>query len=295
MKKINKIFLELYNDRKQLLFIGFLGYISYLIESAIPSDPNVIQCSGWIAGAIAVGSLVTAGLGYVASQNAADAADANNTLTAQIARENLEFQKEQQKKLDAQKDIYRAIEFKNPYANMENKFAENVYEDLTVNQQQAQFEAQRGAQQRANIMQGLRGAAGASGIAGLAQSMANQGQLQLQRASASIGMQEQYNERMKAQGELQVQKGESAADLAERGGEAMLQTMEMDRQATLLGISMGESAGANAAAMQAQANQVAAGAAEASMWGQTAAGFYGMAGQGLSAAGTAAAGYAESQ
>ena len=296
MRKVNKILLELYNDRKQLLLLSFLGYVGYLMEGIIPSDPNIIHATGlWIG----IGSLAISGaslyLGLKASSNAADAAEENNRLTAEIARENLAFQKEQQKKLDEQKDIYRAIEFKNPYANMENQFAENVFEDLTVNQQQAQFEAQRGAQQRANIMQGLRGAAGASGIAGLAQSMANQGQLQLQRASASIGLQEQYNERMKAQGELQVQRGASAADLAERGGEAMLQTMEMDRQATLLGISMGESAGANAAAMQAQQNQIAAGAAEASMWGQTAAGFYGMAGQGLAGAGTATAAYAGSQ
>jgi len=202
MRKVNKILLELYNDRKQLLLLSFLGYVGYLMEGIIPSDPNIIHATGlWIG----IGSLAISGaslyLGLKASSNAADAAEENNRLTAEIARENLAFQKEQQKKLDEQKDIYRAIEFKNPYANMENQFAENVFEDLTVNQQQAQFEAQRGAQQRANIMQGLRGAAGASGIAGLAQSMANQGQLQLQRASASIGLQEQYNERMKAQGD----------------------------------------------------------------------------------------------
>ena len=286
MKKVNKILLELYNNRKQLLILGFFGYISYLIEGTISSDPNIVYASGWVLG---ISAVVTAGVGLYSSIQAREAADANNILTGQIARENLEFQKEMQAKLDKQKDIYRAIEFKNPYANVENQFAENVYEDLTVNQKQAEFEAQQGAQQRANIMQGLRGAAGASGIAGLAQSMANQGQLQLQRASASIGMQEQYNERMKAQGELQVQKGASAADLQKRGGEAMLQTMEMDRQATLLGISMGESAGANAAAMQAQQNQIAAGAAEASMWGQQAAGFYGLAGQSIGAAGSVAA------
>ena len=46
-------------------------------------------------------------------------------------------------KLDAQKEEYKAIEFKNPFATMKNKFQENVYEDLTVNQQQAQFQAQQ--------------------------------------------------------------------------------------------------------------------------------------------------------
>ena len=43
MKKINKILLELYNNRKQILFLSFLGYISYLLEDLIPSDQNVIK------------------------------------------------------------------------------------------------------------------------------------------------------------------------------------------------------------------------------------------------------------
>ena len=267
MKKINKILLELYDDRKQLLFLSFLGYISYLTKDIIPLDPNVIQCTGWIAGAMALGTLVTGYLSYSAQQDASDAMDANLELTETIATENLAFQKEQQKKLDAQKDVYRAMEFKNPYA-------ENVFEDLTVNLQQAEFQAEQGAQQRANIMQQFRGAAGASGIAGLAQSLARQGQLQTQQASASIGQQEAMNQRLMAQGAMQKQQGE-----------AMLQTMEMDRQATLLGISMGESAGANQAAMQAQMNQMSLGANQANMYGQQSANWAGLAGESLSMAG----------
>ena len=292
MKKINKVILELYNDRKQILFYSFLGYIGYLIDGVIPSDPNVIQCSGWIAGAtlaVGLGSMI---MGSISSGKAADAADANNTLTAQIAADNLAFQKEQQKKLDRQKDVYRAMEFKNPYENMENHYEDmqNVYEDLTVNQQQAQFQSQQGEQQRANIMQGLQGAAGGSGVAGLAQAMANQGQLQSQQISASIGQQEVMNQKLIARGAESVQKSkldaEAGIDLQERAGEASLQTMEMDRQATLLGISMGESAGANAAAMAAQSNQVASGAATANMYGQQAAGFYGAGGDMIGSAAT---------
>ena len=223
--------------------------------------------SGWIAGATLFVSAASLYMGSQAASDAADAQDDMNKLTGDIARENLAFQKEQQRKLDAQKDIYRAMEFKNPYA-------ENVYEDLTVNLQQAEFQAQQGAQQRANIMQGLRGAAGSSGISGLAQVLANQGQLQAQQISGSIGMQEAQNQKLAAQGAMQVQ-----------AGEAMLQTMEMDRQATLLGISMGESAGANAAAAQAQSNLLAGMAGEANMYGQQAAGYYGLAGDSLTAAG----------
>ena len=105
--------------------------------------------------------------------------------------------------MEAQKQQYKNQQFTNPFANMQN-----VYEDLTVNQQQAQFQAQQGAQQRANIMQGLRGAAGSSGIAGLAQVLANQGQLQTQRISASIGQQEAMNQRLAAKGAMAVQTAE---------------------------------------------------------------------------------------
>ena len=301
MKKLNKTLLELYHDRKQILFVSFLGYISYLTKDIIPSDPNISYATwGFVAvgGAMLTVGIIQGVMGNKAANKAADAADANTALTGQIAADQLAFQKEQQKKLDAQKDIYRAMEFKNPYENMENHYEnmQNVYEDLTVNQQQAQFQSQQGDQQRANIMQGLRGAAGGSGIASLAQAMANQGQLQTQQISASIGQQEAMNQRMIARGAESVQKSkldaEAAGDLQERAGEASLQTMEMDRQATLLGISMGESAGANAAAMQAQSNQLAAGAAQTNMYGQQAASFYGAAGDSFSAAGTAGMGAA---
>tara|TARA_R110002012_G_scaffold115580_3_gene262534 strand:- start:327 stop:1178 length:852 start_codon:yes stop_codon:yes gene_type:complete len=236
----------------------------------------------------------------------------NLDMQTRIANEQLAFQKEQQRKLDRQKAVYRNMEFENPYANVENPYAglqtsfENVFEDLTVNQQQAQFEAQQGQQQRANIMQGLRGAAGASGIAGLAQTMAREGQLQTQRASASIGMQEASNQRAAAQGAAAVQtmeasreqlmaQGEATAEMTRLGGEAALQEMEMSRQATLLGMQMGETAGANQALQQAYANQMSAGAQQTNLLGQQAAGMYGMAGQTMAATGQivggAAAGY----
>jgi len=152
-------------------------------------------------------------------------------------------QEKQQKLLDAEKAKFKALKFENPYADMEN-----VYEDLTVNQQQAQFQAQQGSQQRANIMQNLRGAAGASGVAGLAQAMANQGQLQTQQISASIGQQEAANQRLRAQGAGQVQ-------LLERQGQEKQQQFNIDKQATLLGMQQGVAAGADTAA--AAANQMA--------------------------------------
>ena len=129
----------------------------------------------------AIAPLAIQGVSTIMGMNQASQMRADAKEAANIARAD---KKKQDDLMEQQKQEYRDIEFKNPYADMEN-----VYEDVTVNQQQAQFQAQQGAQQRANIMQGLRGAAGGSGIAGLAQSLANQGQLQTQQASASIGLQ----------------------------------------------------------------------------------------------------------
>ena len=157
-------------------------------------------------GFIAVGAaaLGTATSIYATNKNARIAKDAADA--SEIERN------KQQAALKKEMDAYRSMEYKNPFENMEN-----VYEDLTVNQQQAEFQAQQGAQQRADIMQNLRGAAGGSGIAGLAQALANQGQLQ---------------------------------------GEQYVQQSEMDRQATLTAMAAGEATGANLAHQQNLANQM---------------------------------------
>ena len=249
-----------------------------------------------LGGAALVGGIIKGNQAKGVQDDANQIAKDNMDMQGAILEKQLAFQKTQQAALDKQKGIYRSMVFKNPYAGVENAYADlqtdfqNVYEDLTVNQQQAQFEAQQGQQQRANIMQGLKGSAGGSGIAGLAQAMANQGQLQTQQASASIGMQEAANQRATARGAAAVQQmeagreqliagGEGTADMTRRGGEAALQEMEMSRQSTLLGIEMGQSAGANAAVQQGYANQMSAGANQANMMGQGAAAMYGQAGQ----------------
>ena len=181
----------------------------------------------------AVGGIVGA---VQANQNRQDAKGMVNNAKDQQAK--------QQRLLDIEKEKYKSMNFTNPYKNMENTF-----EDLTVNQQQAQFQSQQGNQQRANVMSNLRGAAGSSGIGGLAQAMANQGQLQTQRISASIGAQESQNQMASA-------RGASAVQTAERQGDQMVQQANMDRQSTLLGMQMGQATGANQAFQQAQANQM---------------------------------------
>ena len=93
-------------------------------------------------GMIAV-TAVGAGVKMYQANKSAEAAKAQAT-EAGIAQE------KQQKLLDVEKAKFKALKFENPYANMEN-----VYEDLTVNQQQAQIQAQQGSQQSANIMANL--------------------------------------------------------------------------------------------------------------------------------------------
>ena len=137
--------------------------------------------------------------------------------------------------MEKNKKAYEAIDTSNTYANLENK-----YEDITVNQQQAQFEAQQNQQNQANIMNQLSGAAGGSGIAALAQSMANQGQLSSQKAAASIGAQEARNQQLVA--------GEASRNQQlERAGEQVSQQRGIDKTATLLGMSQQRKAGADEA------------------------------------------------
>jgi len=95
----------------------------------------------------------------------------------------------------------------------------------------------------------MKGAAGGSGIAGLAQALANQGALQTQQISASIGQQESRNQ-------IAAAKGAAAIQTYDRQGQQWVQQAEMDRQATLLGMQMGQTTGANLAQQQAQANQM---------------------------------------
>ena len=80
------------------------------------------------------------------------------------------------------RQIYKDLDTSNPYTDMEN-----VMQDLTINQKQAEFERQTFQQSQANILQNLQGAAGGSGIAALAQSLAQQGQIAAQKSAAGIG------------------------------------------------------------------------------------------------------------
>ena len=142
--------------------------------------------------------------------------------------------------MDRLKSVYANLDTSNPYLNMEN-----TMEDLTVNQQEAQFLADQNQRTQANTLDALRVSAGGSGIASLAQSLAQQGQLNAQRASASIGQQEAMNQRLASQQASRIQ-------TLERQGEVMSRNWRRDQVGTLLGMSQQETAAARQQAAMAQ-------------------------------------------
>lgn len=145
-----------------------------------------------------------------------------------------------------------AAGFKNSFQNMEN-----TYEDLTVNQQQAQFQSQQNQQSQANIMQNLQGAAGGSGIGGLAQALANQSQTNAQASSASIGAQESVNQRAKAQGAASIQQmeaqGDQFAQTQRLAGADTARGLQYDKTGTLLGMAQADKAAADQAIQESNA------------------------------------------
>jgi len=135
-------------------------------------------------------------------------------------------QKAAQQEFDREKAGFRRMDTSNLAAGMQNTF-----EDLTVNQQQAQFEAQQQQQGLANTLGSMQGAAGGSGIAALAQAMAGQQSANLQQASASIGQQEAANQMAAAKGAQRTQEMIYSGAQEARG-------LAQDKQTQLLGMAM---------------------------------------------------------
>ncbi len=148
--------------------------------------------------------------------------------------------------MDKQKDAFASMDTTNPYLNMEN-----TMEDLTVNKQQAEFQQQQQMQSQANIMQQMRGAAGGSGIAALAQTMAQQGSMDAQRASASIGQQESRNQMLQAQEASRIQG-------LEREGEGIKRNQQFGKISGMMGMASGDLEGARSRIQSAQEQNMAA-------------------------------------
>jgi hypothetical protein len=161
-----------------------------------------------VVAAVGLGTAVAAGTG--------------KAIAGGVAKKRAREEKErQQAELEKFKQEFAALDTSNPFADMEN-----VFEDLTVNQLQAQFQREQAQQSQANILEQMRGAAGGSGIAALAQTLSRQSQLQAQQASVSIGQQEQQQQMLERQEAAKIQGQERAGELMSREAEASkLQTL----------------------------------------------------------------------
>lgn len=172
----------------------------------------------------AISGLTQLGLG------AANLAEANKQRKAAQS----EYERSMQK--------YRMQDTSNLYSNIENP-----YEDLTVNQQAAQFQAREQQRGMADMMSRFQETSTGGDISAFAQVLANQQAQSLQRASASIAQQEAANQRMAAQGAMQV-------ETMERKGAAQAREFESGIIGTELGMSMQQLAATNQARQQAIGN-----------------------------------------
>ena len=134
---------------------------------------------------------------------------------------------------------YESFEFQDPSAGMTNP-----YEDLTVNQQQAQFASQQQQQALAGTLGQLQQVAGSSGIGALAQTLAQQQSQNLQAASASIGQQESANQMARARGQQMLETQRAA-------GARYVQEQEFGRTEDLYGVAASRKAAADEARRQA--------------------------------------------
>ena len=188
---------------------------------------------------MAASAVVSAGMGAYKAVQGKKAADAAR-IEADAARVEMEKHKK----------AFEALDTSNPYLNMEN-----TMEDLTINQQEAEFTKQQQMQTQANVMGQMRGAAGSSGIAALAQSLSNSGSLNAQKASASIGAQEAQNQKAERAEAGKIQG-------LERSGDLMSRNMQFGKIDTLMGMSADQVS--NAQGMQAAGNaQMMAGIGDA--------------------------------
>ena len=158
---------------------------------------------------------------------------------------------EAKKAYEAAKKSYASMDISNPFENVQTEF-ENPFEDLTVNQQAAQFQRETMRQQQANTLNQLRGAAGGSGIGALAQALANQQTQSAAQIAAGIGKQEQANQLAMAKGGMMEQQLELKGQELFGKGASEQQRLDLSRTSTLLGMDANRLAAANQAMMQNQ-------------------------------------------
>lgn len=141
-----------------------------------------------------------------------------------------------QAEFDQQKQAFDNFQFQNQFANLEN-----TAEDLTVNQQAANFQAQ---QTDAALAQGLDAVIATGGGGGGAQAIANAALQAKQGISADISRQEQANQQQRARQAARNQQLEAQ-------GADQLQQQQYDHTSSLYSLSSQRLGAARAARQQA--------------------------------------------
>jgi predicted Rossmann-fold nucleotide-binding protein len=136
----------------------------------------------------------------------------------------------------ADRDVFRNFQIQNEFAGMQNTF-----EDLTVNQQASQFQAQ---QTDAALAQGLDAIVAGGGGGGSAQAIAQAALQSKQGISADIAKQEARNQQLAAQGASQLQMTQAQA-------RDDMQLRQYDQSQQLLNMSSERKNAADAARAQA--------------------------------------------
>ena len=142
---------------------------------------------------------------------------------------------------EAQRQAFQDQTFRNEYAGLEN-----VAEDLTVNQQASQFQAQ---QTDAALAQALQASIVSGGAAGGAQAIAQAALQSKQNISADLARQEQANRQAAIQEASRLQ-------TLEAQGADQLQVRDYQKQQQLLNLSAARKQQADAARAQATSQLV---------------------------------------
>lgn len=150
--------------------------------------------------------------------------------------------KRAQAELNQRKAAFENFQFTNTYAGLEN-----VAEDLTINQQASQFQAQQTDQALAQAMQAAVASGGASGGA---QAIAQAALQSKQGISADIARQEQANEMARVNQEAKLQELEATGDMD-------IQSQEYSRTGELLNMASARKVAADQA--RAKATQMLVG------------------------------------
>ena len=115
MKKIKNIFLQIYNDRKQLLFLSFLTFISYLTKDLFPTEPGVSQATFAVVAIVGLGIMAAAGI-------------TNLIIASSGKKKRIAEQKKAKAEMNKNMRRYKNLDTSNLQAGVRNKYLdiENV-------------------------------------------------------------------------------------------------------------------------------------------------------------------------